>query len=1069
MGWSLRSIRPVHAVCALRLDSDQRAVRAQLSAARSRSRRRRVEDPRSIAAGKAHSRTASNHTQHLRAYTSPVRWARWTMVAVAVLSALTVAGCSRAFYRMRADQEATDILQEVTSGKSWALPPGFSVDPDPQSRLYLGGDPDRPPLPPPYPQLYAYSLPMDVDVAPESVPEETEPAPPEPRVLPPPSASPNGVKPVVYLFFVGTDAVEPDVDEEHSAQSAPVSLQEEPQGRDSGKQPTQRQPQVTRRQLEQQRVRREITAQLFVAPLPEEAWEALPLSCLIRMFEFETARREYERTFQQPVPDRLRDPSPRLTFEQLMRLALLNSREYQTQKEQLYRAALAVSLARFDYDLKFTPSGNGTTVDYLHFRAGGTTVNTLRLPSRFALQKLLWTGGDLLARLANDIVLTFNGPSGFESDVSSQLVFQLSQAVLQRDILLEPLIQAERNLVYAARDFLRFRRRFFVQVATQYYDLLRTYRQVEIDAQNYFSLVRAFEQALAEEQAGLQSRIQVEQIEQSMLQGRSSLIRTCNQLDNALDAFKLTLGLPTEQHLNRDLTELNRVTEEDETEVARERARRASRWLELQLGQAEPDQAAIVNASAMLAQRVRDWLQLRRRRGEAVEALEEIETLLARLQVEQSRATYLQLHRNLHQLLTTTEFVVPPELVVQRAIDLLESLLELAERQLHAAEVSGVNPQTIQTLRSEVEQLRRGLGQLHDRFSEAIGQADLRGIEQLREQAVRLARDAEGLAARLDQAIGLDPAEQPAQRQARIERLVDELHQTATALLEQAAHGLLPVEITMDDAMLTALYQRLDLMNERGRVADARRDIKYAADDLRSVLNLQATQVIGTEDDRPFAFTFDESSTQLRLVLDLPLNRKQQRNQYREALLDYYAAVRRLMEREDSVKLDVRRQLRNLALARALYEISVASAALAAERVVNTRMQLALGLPGVAARDFLEAQDAYRRALSSVADNRIGYITDRMQFFLDLELIELDRNGMWPEFKRMDYQPQPVLDWPDEALPVYGTIPEFLWVSDELRATERAGVPPFRHAELHAPEAPAAPTEPGPDSDDDRS
>ena len=40
--------------------------------------------------------------------------------------------------------------------------------------------------------------------------------------------------------------------------------------------------------------------------------------------------------------------------------------------------------------------------------------------------------------------------------------------------------------------------------------------------------------------------------------------------------------------------------------------------------------------------------------------------------------------------------------------------------------------------------------------------------------------------------------------------------------------------------MLTALIQRLDLMNERGFLADDWRRIKFASDDLRSVLNLSA-------------------------------------------------------------------------------------------------------------------------------------------------------------------------------------------------------------------------------------
>ena len=83
------------------------------------------------------------------------------------------------------------------------------------------------------------------------------------------------------------------------------------------------------------------------------------------------------------------------------------------------------------------------------------------------------------------------------------------------------------------------------------------------------------------------------------------------------------------------------------------------------------------------------------------------------------------------------------------------------------------------------------------------------------------------------------------------------------------------------------------------------------------------------------------------------------------------------MESEDLVKLSVRDQLRNLQLSREQYQIAVASAALAYERVVSTRLELQLGRD-VTARDFLEAQQAYTASLNAVAVEHIGYITDRI-------------------------------------------------------------------------------------------
>ncbi len=86
----------------------------------------------------------------------------------------------------------------------------------------------------------------------------------------------------------------------------------------------------------------------------------------------------------------------------------------------------------------------------------------------------------LLARFANRVVLTFDGPEGFSKEIGSDLLFTFTQSLFQRDVRLNPLIQAERNLVYASRDFASFRRDFFFRIASSYYGLLTTYRSIEI-------------------------------------------------------------------------------------------------------------------------------------------------------------------------------------------------------------------------------------------------------------------------------------------------------------------------------------------------------------------------------------------------------------------------------------------------------------------------------------------------------------------------------------------------------------------------------------------------------------
>ena len=102
-----------------------------------------------------------------------------------------------------------------------------------------------------------------------------------------------------------------------------------------------------------------------------------------------------------------------------------------------------------------------------------TSIHSLAVPSTTGVEKTLAKGGTFISRFANDVVLNFNGSQGLTSRISSDLLFGFTQSILQRDILLDPLIQSERNLVYAARRFARFRKEFFFDVASDYYDILK--------------------------------------------------------------------------------------------------------------------------------------------------------------------------------------------------------------------------------------------------------------------------------------------------------------------------------------------------------------------------------------------------------------------------------------------------------------------------------------------------------------------------------------------------------------------------------------------------------------------
>lgn len=772
----------------------------------------------------------------------------------------------------------------------------------------------------------------------------------------------------------------------------------------------------------------------LASPIPPDAWAAIPAECLGRMLDFESIRSEARATrknFQNANIEERSNDAQKLTLRDVIDLALLNSREYQTQKEALYLVSLQLAQERFDYQTRFGAGGNGSALDYAHNRSG-STVNRLSIPTGVRVEKMLVTGGDLLASFANNVLLTFNGPSGFSADVSSDILIQIAQPLLQKDVRFESLTRAERALVYAVRDFARFRKQFFVDFSGQYYALIRTFRQIEIDSQNYFSLVRAFKQAEAEYQAGLVPRFQVDQVEQSLLSGRGGLIATCNGVEQALDRLKISLGIPTETPINVNLKELNELTRSDQVSVSADSTSRVLKRLTTALE--KPDRSELVSTAAVLLDRVIESANLIQ--GESQEQLVNFKIARERFLVDYERLNSQQILADLRREIESDSPSTP--VIFQRSLAHSAALLNLITRQLELARLSSTDTKEVEEGIEKFEALRNELAEsvagLRDELQTLINEERLAELPALVDSSNVIRGQLESLVADIDQMNQVETEVDPQKDLDRIVAAVNDLIQLVSQTLEATTIGLTTVEIDQDDAMITALVMRFELMNQRGILADDWRQVKLAADELRSVINLTASQRISTlaGSNQPFNFSFDDSSTSLGLSVDSPLNRFAQRNSFRGALIGYQRALRNLAQLEDNIKLSIRNDLRSLALDREQYLIAVASAALAYERVVSTSLEFRLGTGGVSARDFLEAQTAYTDALSNVASRHIDYIIDRTQLFFDLELLEVDEEGFWNELNEESFQPQPWFDIPEWGQPVYGELPAVRY-SEEIR------------------------------------
>ncbi len=1027
------------------------------------------------------------------------------VVGALVILGLASSGCKRSFYRRTADRDAYCLVGEKGQGPTWDVAHEFTIDPDPRSRFRDPSCPTDPALPSPAPQLYNYQLPdlgtqappprnLDgpnsaststdtqesgspnqmpsntpspgssspageapkpivpdappANTIPESAPTNASAATVRLRTLPSPPAVHSAAPVVTTASALRQNQLGPSDERPMGIESlivpaAPLNPNDLPDSADSAQGDAEVASQPGPPKLDQPLGQSPLPE---LGPVPPEAWDALPESCVRRMLEFETVRLEYQRTFGQAVTDAQLDPAQRVNLENILEIALINSREYQTRRETLYRVALRLSLQRFDYDLKFLSRGNGTSLNYNHERAGGIEVNRLSAPTSLGITRSLYTGGDLVARFANDVVLTFNGPSGYSSSVGSELFIDLFQPLLQRDVRFEPLTQAERDVVYAARDFVRFQKTLFRDLASQYYALLLTYRGIAINTQDYFSNLREFNRAAATERAGRIPLFQVDQFEQNVLRSRGNVINSCNSLEGALDRLKVRIGLPTEMPLNVALSELEELTLRDEASVLREQLARKTRVFRQR--QSSEGTAGAIPALTEVVRRLLSLAEVNARVNateighELDGQLPELTVLVALLEVQEQRIEVSESEELLANNVAADgdDGGILPAQVFLRNKEVMALTMEAIRKELLL----------LQLLLVDEQDSRSKFATLIERWQSAVQtfqeiDQSLVGIPSVDQAALLPELNAAAdqllwLARELEQTIltELD------QRDVHVPRSASELETLVSQVLELRDQtpgqiGLVELAVDVDEAMLTALVQRLDLMNRRGQLADAWRQIKYAGDDLRSILNLRATQSIRTQtgSNNPFDFSFDDSSTRLSMDFDTPLNRRSERNIFRLALVNYNVALRNLIEAQDNVKLDIRNDLRAIELDRNQYEIAIASAALAYDRVTSTRLQVALAQGNVTARDFLEAQQAYTQSLSSVAQQHIGYIQDRIQFFLDLEQLQVDPVNFWPELRDESYPFLPRTDFSSATPDGYGCLPGGLWFSDCLRRMEQ--------------------------------
>ena len=247
------------------------------------------------------------------------------------------------------------------------------------------------------------------------------------------------------------------------------------------------------------------------------------------------------------------DPANLLTIISLreaVEIAIQNSRSYQSQKESLYLAALALTLERHRWSPTFASLMSG---DVQSANGDESWVGN----SQFGATQLLATGGDLTLNLSTAFLrfITNSPMPQAQSTLTGTLIQPLWRGAGQQ-IAQENLTQAERNVIYAVRTFARFHRTFAVSIATSYYSVLEQRQVVRNEWSNYQTLIEQRQETEMLAQAGRLPEFQVDQARQDELSAHDSWNQADQQYKLLLDQLKLSLSLPTDAPVDVDDAEL---------------------------------------------------------------------------------------------------------------------------------------------------------------------------------------------------------------------------------------------------------------------------------------------------------------------------------------------------------------------------------------------------------------------------------------------------------------------------------------------------------------------------------
>jgi outer membrane protein TolC len=630
------------------------------------------------------------------------------------------------------------------------------------------------------------------------------------------------------------------------------------------------------------------------------------------------------------------DGRVKVTQELAIDIGLLHNRQYQTRYEQVYLQALRLSGNRFEFDTQWAGR-----VGANYANTGDGSNRLLSVSDRLGLSQSMAAGGQFATNLANAFVFQFG--SGKFEQAGGNVVATFTQPLLRgafRHVRLESLTQAERELLYDVREFARFRREFYGQITNRYYSLLAQVQSVR----NLKANLESLELNLREHQElfdiQMVSQIQVDQVFQEYQAGRISVFSAEQNLETALDSFKLLLGLPTSIEIYLDESPL-----EDFEFLA-------------------PELLALENQTQTLYADLVAYLPNR---------------YPTNLELQEYHRLYLANRDRIAQTI--------PNLRTE-----LHAWLERLDQQLEKDSSTDDRTDIEQQIRL-ARQVRQRLDALQISIEDQEFEASLANEVAVYQPPLDPNQDPAD-----PRATGLEWQQLLAAVGRRQRDHVSELvsSQSQVRLFKVDVR---PIGIQPQAAVEFAMARRLDLMNSRARMMDAYRLVEVTADQLQSDLDVNLGADLRTDPTRnnPLAFEKSQHVYQVGVELDGPLNRLNERNRYRASQVAFQQSRRQVMADQDAVSGTVRSNLRDLQISRLNLQIARQQYVAATRQVDEAKFNLrnARQADSNLTRDLLTALQILLSAKNNLISNWVDFNVQKISLFTDLELLYLDDEGKW--------------------------------------------------------------------------